>query len=798
MNLEQAVTHRLTRWAVFWERITQPAASLSTKDEQQQARLLATISLTFLLLGLIGAPPWIIIAPDRLWAVFLAGSMLTIFGLAYWLSRTYQYTRGAVLLSLSIFLLVIVNMWLSPSPIPQRMLMLMALVSAVMVSILFLRRRFTMMLIGICFAIITAHFFIPDLPFIYPFAYSFFFVVLMGLAIVTHTVGQYYKRELADSEARYRALFQQSHDAVFMLSLNGDHIEANQRAADMLGYTLAEINQLSVGDITAESDQSEKILERIVAGDHIPVYERRFRCKDGTFIPVEIKVELVCDAAGQPTHIQSVVRDITDRKQQEQQLRLQSAALQAAANAIVITDTNGKIEWANPAYSRLTQYTLEETLGKNPRELVKSGVHNEAFYKTMWDTILSGQVWQGTLINQRKDSSHYTEEQTITPLADAQGNITHFVAIKQDITEREASAQALRQSEARQRALLHAIPDLMFRYNRDGICLDYHASNPSNLIMSPEQFLERNVFDVLPETLAQSHMAYTEQVLRTNQPVIYEYDLVIKNERRYFESRMVLSGIDEVLTIVRDITQQKMWQKQAVELTLEKERAKVLRQFIRNSSHELRTPLTIINNNLYLLQKVDDPDRKQRYVRQSQAQIIRLTHLLDMVIAMTQLDSDVPFNFAETDINALIMQIVADWPNRECDHIKPVLDVDASLPLCCVDAVWLQRGIRHILDNAVRFTPDGGSIQVRTGMSEAQVVIEIKDDGLGISNGHLPRIFERFWRHDEAHSTPGFGLGLPIAQKIVENHNGRIEVESKVGQGSRFRILLPAHENSNC
>lgn len=796
MNLEKAVTHGLSRWATFWERITQPAASLTTKDRQQQARLLATISLTFLLLGLMATPPWVITSASWLWSASLAGGMLIIFALAYWLSRTHHYTRGAVLLSLSIFLLVTVNMWLSPSPVAQRMLMLMALVVGVMISILFLRRRFTMMLIGICFTIIAAHFFVPDLPFIYPFAYSFFFIVLMGLAIVTHTVGQYYRRKLADSESRYRALFQQSHDAVFILSLNGQHIEANQRAADMLGYTLAEINQLSASDITAEPDQSGKMLERIMAGEHVPVYERHFRCKDDTIIPVEIKVELVRDAAGQPTHIQSVVRDITDRKEKEQQLRLQSAALQATANAIVITDTNGIIQWSNPAYSRLTQYTLEESLGKNPRELVKSGVHDKIFYENMWQTILSGKIWHGSLINRRKDGSHYVEEQTITPLTDDEGEITHFVAIKQDITEREASAQALRQSEARQSALLNAIPDLMFRNHRDGTYLDYHVTDYSQLFVFPEQFLGRKVTEVLPDTLAQTHMAYTEQVLRTDQMVVYEYDSVINNEKRYFESRMVPSGTDEVLAIVRDVTQQRLWQKQALELTLEKERANMLRQFIRNSSHELRTPLTIINNNLYLLQKVDDPDRQQRYVTQSQAQIARLTHLLDMVMAMTQLDSDVPFNFAKTDVNALVTQIVADWPDGECDHINPVLD--ASLPLCCVDAVWLQRGIRHILDNAIRFTPDGGPIQVRTGMSEAQVVIEIKDDGPGISNGHLPRIFERFWRHDEAHSTPGFGLGLPIAQKIVENHNGRIEVESKVGQGSRFRILLPAHENSNC
>ena len=120
------------------------------------------------------------------------------------------------------------------------------------------------------------------------------------------------------------------------------------------------------------------------------------------------------------------------------QLRLQSAALNAAANAIIITDRAGLIQWVNPAFSELTGYTAAEAMGKNPRDLVKSDQHSHAFYKNLWDTILSGQVWRGEIINRRKDHSLYSEEQTITPVRDAQGAITHFIAVKQDITERNA------------------------------------------------------------------------------------------------------------------------------------------------------------------------------------------------------------------------------------------------------------------------------------------------------------------------------------------------------------------------
>jgi diguanylate cyclase (GGDEF)-like protein/PAS domain S-box-containing protein len=123
----------------------------------------------------------------------------------------------------------------------------------------------------------------------------------------------------------------------------------------------------------------------------------------------------------------------------EAALRLQSTVLQAAANAIVITNRDGAIQWVNQAFSILTGYTITEAIGKNPRDLMRSGQHSLEFYKALWDTILSGQVWRGELINRRKDGSFYPEEQTITPVNDNRGRISHFVAIKQDITERKTT-----------------------------------------------------------------------------------------------------------------------------------------------------------------------------------------------------------------------------------------------------------------------------------------------------------------------------------------------------------------------
>ena len=127
----------------------------------------------------------------------------------------------------------------------------------------------------------------------------------------------------------------------------------------------------------------------------------------------------------------------------DEESRLLRTALQATANAIVITDTQGRITWVNPAFTRFTGYTPEEVIGKNPR-LLKSGQQDPAFYRNLWETVLAGQVWHGELINRRKDGSWYIEEQTITPVRDERGKITHFIAIKQDVTARRRAEAGLR------------------------------------------------------------------------------------------------------------------------------------------------------------------------------------------------------------------------------------------------------------------------------------------------------------------------------------------------------------------
>ncbi len=361
------------------------------------------------------------------------------------------------------------------------------------------------------------------------------------------------------------------------------------------------------------------------------------------------------------------------------------------------------------------------------------------------------------------------------------------------VIQRQQQEEALRQSEARQHALLSAIPDLMFVNDRDGTFLDYHATTHDELIVPPEMFLGKKATDVLPQNLGEAHMAYIEQVLKTGKQCIYEYTALIKDKELDFEARMVPYGPNEVLAIVRNVTELRHLQAQTMALAVERERSQMLRQFVQHTSHEFRTPLAVIDMTLSTLGYIHDEERRQKALKRAQLQIPRLTRLLEMTLSMVQLDNeDVTLEYRQLEANHLIEHALNHVQGEAQEKgIQLVFEKDALLAPVWGDNELLQEALEYLLDNAVRFTDKGGSVHVRTFRQEAEVLISIADTGIGISKESMARIFERFWRLDESHTLPGFGLGLPLAQKIVQLHNGRITVESEVGVGSTFTISLP-------
>jgi PAS domain S-box-containing protein len=189
--------------------------------------------------------------------------------------------------------------------------------------------------------------------------------------------------------------------------------------------------------------------------------EYRIRRQNGSYVWIQDDKRLIRDADGQPMEILGSWLDVSERKRIEQQLLLQSTALEAAANAILVTNHKGVILSVNRAFTALTGYTADEVRGKTPR-LLKSGKHDASFYANLWQTILSGATWRGEFVNRRKDGSLFHSEHTITPIRSEGGAITHFVGILDDITHRREIEEELK---CRAEELARSSADLA-RFNR--------------------------------------------------------------------------------------------------------------------------------------------------------------------------------------------------------------------------------------------------------------------------------------------------------------------------------------------
>jgi PAS domain S-box-containing protein len=255
------------------------------------------------------------------------------------------------------------------------------------------------------------------------------------------------EQELSKSEERYRDLVENAQDIIYSHDLQGNYTSSNKAAEEITGYTLAESLKLNLGRTVAPEyvEKAREMLARKLAGERITAYELELIAKDGHRVPVEVNTRLVLED-GVPVGVQGIARDITERKRAEAELRRLAAAVEETADSIVITDKDGNIQYVNPAFERITGYTKEEAINRNPR-ILKSGKTDDAVYKELWETIIRGDVWTGHLVNRRKDGTFFEERVTISAIYDESHQIVNYVAVKQDISDLVLLEAQLRQSQ---------------------------------------------------------------------------------------------------------------------------------------------------------------------------------------------------------------------------------------------------------------------------------------------------------------------------------------------------------------
>lgn len=248
------------------------------------------------------------------------------------------------------------------------------------------------------------------------------------------------EQALRDSERHYRLLAENAFDVIWTMDLQGNFTYVSPSVYRLRGYTAEEVMQQPVSAaLTPESaaQAAHGIRHLLETGEVLQHnWEMEQPCKDGSTVWTDVTISIMRDGDGKPNGILGITRDITEQRRIREALRTRSVAIEAAAEAVVIADPDGIIEYVNPAFTQMTGYTADEVIGQRP-SLLKSGHQGADFYRQLWDTITAGHVWRGEIINRRKDGVLYSENMAIAPVRDSNDTIIHYVAIKHDISARK-------------------------------------------------------------------------------------------------------------------------------------------------------------------------------------------------------------------------------------------------------------------------------------------------------------------------------------------------------------------------
>ncbi len=380
---------------------------------------------------------------------------------------------------------------------------------------------------------------------------------------------------------------------------------------------------------------------------------------------------------------------------------------------------------------------------------------------------------------------------------DADSRPRRLVGTDTDVTARKEAAEALHEVQERNRAILEALPDLMFLQTRDGIYLDFHARDPRQLLVKPEEFLGRNMMDVLPPSLAGEFLRAFAQVMESGGPCAVEYFLPIQGELRHYEARVVRCDRDNVLSIVRDITERRRAEEEARELRDELAhvgRVSVLGALTGSLAHEINQPLAAIMANAQAaLRMLAGPRPALAELRDTLGDIVadnrRAGDVLQRLRSLLRKGSP---EYTTLDVNTTIEEVVrlvgSDILGRRVT-VNVVLAPEA--PAVHGDRVQLQQVVLNLLVNAFDAVEEAevGArwVTLQTACVDERVVVSVSDRGVGVPEERLSHIFEPFYTT----KTEGMGLGLSICRAIMAAHGGDLRGERNPDGGMTFSFSLP-------
>ncbi|MBZ0284770.1 MAG: PAS domain S-box protein [Anaerolineae bacterium] len=467
---------------------------------------------------------------------------------------------------------------------------------------------------------------------------------------------------------------------------------------------------------------------------------------------------------------------------------------------------DGRFLYVSPACRSLLGYEPDDLIGQPLYSLIHP---DDAPLVRQSLTLETNGVSTITYRIRRRDGSYMWFESTSQAVRAPGSSITHEITtVSRDVTGRQMIENALRESERQFRAAAEGSLDafFMFRSVRDGngVIVDFIFTEANQhgtqmLKRSRKQIVGARMSEILGVSPTSQFFQKAVSVVETGLSI--DEEGAVESDRLqvgWLHHQIVPVG-DGIAITARDITERKQAEQERIELAVQRERVQMLQHLISDTSHDLKTPLATLNTSVYLLKKfITDTERREHYAGVLQAQVTHLVKILDDMDSIAKLDdSRETFYFEPLELNEFIKRVTADHESLALQK-QQTLDFIPAPDSCTTiaDETKLRRAVTNLVTNAIHYTPSGGSITVRVRQRDQHALIEVTDTGVGIPPEDINLIFDRFYRATGTRHTHGSGLGLAITKKIVEAHDGRIEVESTPHQGSTFRIALPLPNRS--
>jgi len=519
----------------------------------------------------------------------------------------------------------------------------------------------------------------------------------------------------------------------------------------------------------------------------------------------------VRDNEGKIIAVIETLLDITERKRAEESLSILSQAIEQAPMAVVITDRKGGIEYVNPHFTRVTGYTAAEANGQNPR-IIKSGRHPLEFYTELWETILAGKEWHGEFRNKKKNGELYWEDSFISPVKDAVGEITHFIAVKEDVTERKQAEEELKKSHEQVRLLLESTAEAIYGVNHLGRCT---FANPACARLlgyeHPDKLLGKPMHELIHHTRRDGAVYPVEECrmmaifqgegegCHADDEVLWRVDGTCFDAEYWAYPQR--SGDDVVGGVVTffDITERKRAEEQLhLAKSAAEDATRAKSEFLANMSHEIRTPMNAAVGMLYLLLQTPLSDKQKNYLTKARGAINSLLRIINDILDFSKIEAgklemeSVPFRLG-TVLNSLADVAAATIYDRPVELlVTSASDVPDNL---IGDPTRLGQILLNLTSNAIKFTERGTvtvSIErVASRQGEVALRFSVQDTGIGMNPGQQAKLFNAFTQADSSTTRRygGTGLGLAISKQLVELMGGILTVASEEGKGSTFSFI---------